>query len=53
MTPQPAGKVVLHVFLDRSIIETYTGGAAATTRCLMEAGVHGSEVMGVDLWAVG
>merc|ERR1712066_219720 len=50
---QPEGMVVLHVFLDRSIIETYTGGAVATNRCLLPAGVDGSEVKGVDLWAVG
>ena len=46
--PQPqAGTVELHVFLDRSIIETYTGGAALTSRCL------GPKGRGVDLWAEG
>jgi len=50
---QPVGKAVLHVFLDRSIIETYTGGAVATTRCLLPAGIDGSTVKGVDLWAIG
>merc|ERR1712217_7154 len=46
---QPLDQVELHVFLDRSIIETYTAGAAATTRCLLPSGVAGSQAQGVDL----
>ena len=54
IVPQPVrGQVQLHVFLDRSIIEVYTGGAALTTRCLLPKGVEGGQAMGVDAWAVG
>ena len=52
ITPQPTpGTVSLHIFLDRSIVETYTGGAALTSRCLLPRGVTNST--GVDLWSVG
>jgi len=49
---QPQGQVVLHIFLDRSIIETYTGGAVATSRCLLPAGIDAADAKGVDLWAL-
>merc|ERR1712217_607566 len=50
---QPMGEISLHVFLDRSIVETYSGGAVATTRCLLPRGIAGTLSMGVDLWAEG
>jgi len=54
IAPQPvAGQLQLHVFLDRSIIEIYSGGAAFTQRCLLPKGVDGARAVGVDLWAVG
>ena len=54
IVPQPAaGKVFLHVFLDRSVVETYTGGAVATTRCFLPPKTKGSDVLGIDLWAKG
>ena len=39
--------VELHVFLDRSVVETYTGGAVATSRCMLPAGVGGDDAKGV------
>ena len=56
IVPQPSPDVVrLHIFLDRSIIETYTAGAALTSRCFLPTygGKHHNSSEGVDLWAVG
>jgi hypothetical protein len=44
--------VTLRVFLDRSIVEIYTGGAATTHRIALPAAVAKTAV-GVDLWAAG
>jgi beta-fructofuranosidase len=34
--PQPAvGEVHMHIFLDRSVLEVYSGGAAVTQRCFL------------------
>ena len=36
VVPQPGpGMVRIHIFLDRSVVEVYTGGAALTARCLL------------------
>lgn len=52
ITPQPSADTVsLRIFLDRSIIETYTGGAALTSRCLLPRGV--TNATATDLWSVG
>ena len=48
IVPQPvANTVELHVFLDRSVVETYTGGAVATSRCMLPAGGGGDDAKGV------
>ena len=48
IVPQPTARTVeLHVFLDRSVVETYTGGAVATSRCMLPAGVGGDDAKGV------
>lgn len=53
--PQPSPDTVhLHVFLDRSIIEVYSGGAAVTARCLLPAAPGGTRLTPtVDAYAVG
>lgn len=52
--------VTLHIFLDRSVIEVFTGGAALKGRCLLPSGVFGGiraagrmSSFGVDLFAKG
>jgi hypothetical protein len=35
------------------VVETYTGGAVATTRCFLPPKTKGSDVLGIDLWAKG
>lgn len=40
--PQPPGRVRLHIFLDRSVVEVFTGGAALTGRCMLPKGALGS-----------
>ena len=54
MAPQPSGKdtVTLRIFLDRSIVEIYSGGAAFTSRIRLPAATARA-ALGVDLWAVG
>ena len=54
IAPQPggAGTATLRIFLDRSVLEVYTGGAAATSRILLPADTAAS-ADGVDLFAVG
>ena len=40
LVPQPTtGTVTLQVFLDRSIVEVYTGGAALTERCMLPTAI--------------
>jgi len=63
LVPQPtAGTVTLRVFLDRSIVEVYTGGSALTERCMLPAaiterlrasGTRPSEAAAVDAFAEG
>ena len=58
IVPQPTPSTVhLHVFLDRSIIEVYSGGAAVTARCLLPPALsEGSETRPpptVDAFAIG
>ena len=48
-----ASTVELHIFLDRQIIETYSGGAALTSRCSLADWKDGAAAQGIDLWAVG
>merc|ERR1712196_727526 len=48
-----SGSAKLHVFLDRSILEIYSGGAAYTSRTFLPAGVSGSEAVEVDIWSRG
>ena len=54
--------MTLQVFLDRSIVEVYTGGAALTERCMLptaiterlrDSGVRPSEAAAVDAFAEG
>lgn len=47
------GTAELHVFLDRSIVEVYSGGAAYTRRTFLPTGVSGSEAVEVDAWSRG
>lgn len=54
IAPQPTSETVeLHIFLDRSIVETYTGGAALSSYCGLADWKDGAAAKGVDLWAVG
>ena len=54
LVPQPSKDVVeLHLFLDRSVIELFSGGAALTGRCNLAAKANASEAQGVDVWADG
>ena len=54
IAPQPsgAGTATLRIFLDRSILEVYTGGAAATSRIMLPADTAAS-ADGIDLFAMG
>ena len=53
ITPQPGAPqtATLHVFLDRSIIEVYSGGAAFTARCALPK--WDLNATGLDLWSKG
>jgi sucrose-6-phosphate hydrolase SacC (GH32 family) len=61
--PQPSPSVVeLHIFLDRSVLEVYSGGAAVSQRCLLSrdawrhvrtSGELPSKVATVDAFAIG
>ena len=61
--PQPTpGTVRLHIFLDRSVLEVYTGGAAVTQRCLLPpalwrrlkaSGVSPARAATIDAYALG
>jgi len=54
IAPQPVkGVVQLRIFLDRSVIEIYTGGAALTARSNLAAGADASAAQGVAIWAEG
>jgi len=54
LVPQPSKDVVeLHLFLDRSVIELFSGGAALTGRCNLAAKANASEAQGVDVWVDG
>jgi beta-fructofuranosidase len=54
VAPQPAhGTVELRIFLDRSILEVYSGGAAFTARCNLAAEADAAAATGVELWAEG
>jgi beta-fructofuranosidase len=54
VAPQPASGVVeLRIFLDRSVLEVYSGGAAFTARCNLDAQADAAAATGVELWAEG
>ena len=54
ITPQPtADTVQLHIFLDRSIVEVYTGGAALTAGCRLPSWEAGAAAQGIDVWSKG
>ena len=45
--------VELHIFLDRSVIEVFSGGAALTGRCNLPPNANAEEALGVQLWSEG
>ena len=53
LPPSVAGQLDWHIFLDRSVVESYANGAAATGRCLLPRGVDAKKAVGVDVFAVG
>jgi sucrose-6-phosphate hydrolase SacC (GH32 family) len=51
---QPTLDVVeLHIFLDRSVVEVFSGGAALTGRCNLPPNADAAEARGVQLWSEG
>ena len=51
--PGPPRTVELRIFLDRSVVEVFCGGAALTARCNLAAGADPVAAKGVELWAEG
>ena len=54
LIPQPMKDMIeLHIFLDRSVVEIFSGGSALTGRCNLAANANASEAQGVEVWANG
>ena len=55
MAPQPGGPgtATLRIFVDRSIMEVYSGGAAMTSRIGFKTVAAATAAIGVDLWCDG
>jgi beta-fructofuranosidase len=52
--PQPSMNLVeMIIYLDRSVIEVFSGGAALTGRCNLSPLANASEAQGVNVWSIG